>query len=65
MITKRHLGIVLLAVGLTAAVAVLAVDWVGVGEFSGIGPAQQLALAAGGFVAFLGATLIPFGNRPV
>jgi len=64
VISKRHIGFVLLAVGAAAVIAVLAVDWIGAGEFSGIGPVQRLALAAGGLVALIGISLIPFGNRP-
>ena len=64
MITKRHLGIALLILGLTAVVMVLAVDLVVAGEFRGMGPVQRLGLVAGLVVAVLGLTLIPFGNRP-
>jgi Zn-dependent protease with chaperone function len=64
MITKRHLGITLLAAGLLAIVGVLLVDLLGAGEFSGIGPAQRWALAGAAVVALLGAGLIPLGDRP-
>ena len=64
MITKRQLGIALLTVGLIAIVALLAIDWIGAGEFSGVGPVQRLALFAGGLVAALGLSLIPLGDRP-
>jgi len=64
MITKRHLGIAMLIAGLTAVLVVLAVDWLGAGKFSGIGPAQRLGLSAGLLVVALGLSLIPFGNRP-
>ena len=64
MITKRQLGIVLLAAGLVAIIAILAVDWIGAGEFSGVGPVQKLALAGGGLIVALGISLIPLGDRP-
>ena len=64
MITKRQMGIVLLAAGLTAIIATLAVDWIGAGEFSGVGPVQKLALAGSGLVVALGISLIPLGDRP-
>ena len=64
MITKRQLGLALLGVGLAAVVSVLAIDLVGVGQYSGVGPVQRLALAAGGIVVIVGVSLIPFGNRP-
>jgi len=64
MITKQHLGILLLAAGLVAVAGVLAVDMLGAGQFNGIGPAQRWALVASGLVVLLGATLIPLGDRP-
>lgn len=64
MISKRQLGIALLAAGALAVVAVLAIDLIGAGEFNGIGPAQKAALAAGGLIALLGLSLIPLGDRP-
>jgi hypothetical protein len=64
MITKRHMGITLLVLGLTAVILVLAVDLVGAGAFSGMGPVQRLALVAGLVVTILGLSLVPFGNRP-
>jgi len=65
MLTKRHLGIMLAAAGLVAMVAILAVDLLGAGEFSGIGPAQRTALVVAGLVFLLGASLIPWGDRPL
>jgi len=64
MITKRQLGIVLLATGLVAIIAILAVDWIGAGKFSGVGPVQKLALAGGSLIVALGISLIPLGDRP-
>jgi hypothetical protein len=64
MVTKRHVGILLLTAGLLAVAAVLAVDVLGAGEFSGIGPAQRWALVGGVLVALLGISLIPLGDRP-
>ena len=49
---------------MTSIATLLAIDWIGAGEFAGIGPVQRLALAAGSFVTVLGASLIPFGDRP-
>ena len=64
MMSKRLLGIILLAVGLIAVLGILAVDWIGVGRFGGIGPVQKIALAAGALVVLLGLSLIPLGDRP-
>lgn len=65
MLTKRHLGILLTALGIATAIAVLAIDLVGAGEFGGFGPAQQTALAAGVLLALLGLSLIPLGDKPL
>ncbi|RMG90285.1 MAG: hypothetical protein D6706_19845 [Chloroflexi bacterium] len=62
--TKRQLGYVLMALGITAVLGLLAVDWVGAGKFSGIGPTQKLALGAAGLVILVGLTLWPLGDRP-
>jgi hypothetical protein len=64
MVTKRHLGILLLAAGLVVILGALAVDLLGAGEFSGIGPVQRWALAGGALLALLGASLVPLGDRP-
>lgn len=64
MVTKRHLGIAFLVIGMSAIIATLAVDWMGAGEFSGIGPLQRFALLGGALVALIGISLIPLGNRP-
>ncbi len=64
MITKRHLGIAFLLLGLAAVIMVLVVDWIGAGEFRGMGPVQRAALVAGLAVTVLGLSLIPFGDRP-
>ncbi len=64
MVTKRHLGLFLLAVGLTALIAILASDMIGAGRHDGVGPVQQLALTAVSLIALLGISLLPFGDRP-
>lgn len=64
MVTKRHLGLFLLAAGLTAFIAILAADMMGAGRHHGLGPVQQLALIAAALIAVLGISLIPFGDRP-
>ncbi len=64
MVTKRHLGLFLLTVGLTAIIAILMSDMMGAGRHYGVGPVQQLALTAAALIAILGISLIPFGARP-
>jgi hypothetical protein len=50
--------------GITAVLALFAIDLLGAGQFNGIGPAQRLALLAAGFSILLGLTLLPFGDNP-
>jgi hypothetical protein len=64
MVTKRQLGIALIALGLIGASALLAVDYLGGGRFVGIGPTQKLALLAAGGVIVLGLSLLPLGDKP-
>jgi hypothetical protein len=64
VITKRHLGIAFLVLGTAALLATLAVDLLDAGRHAGLGPTQRLALAAAVMVILLGASLVPFGDRP-
>ncbi len=63
-LTKRYLGILFLMGGLLTFAAILGVDIMDVGREGGIGPAQQLALAASVFLALIGLSLIPLGSTP-
>ena len=62
--TKKQLGVAFILLGLTAAIALLAVDLLEAGNFQGIGPAQRLALAGAGILILVGLSLIPLGDRP-
>jgi hypothetical protein len=64
IITKRMLGIALIALGMVIVIGTFAVDLFGVGKWGGIGPSQRLAIAGGVLIALVGATLIPLGDRP-
>ncbi len=64
MVTKRQLGIFLLMVALALGVGVFAVDWVGVGEWGGFGPLQQIGAGAGAVLLAIALVLIRLGNRP-
>ncbi len=61
--TKRQLGILFILAGTGAALASFALDLWGGGQFAGIGPAQQKALLAAGFVVLVGVTLLPLGDK--
>jgi len=64
MITKRQLGIGFILLGLVAIIATFAVDWLGAGNFQGVGPAQRVALIGAGLAIVVGITLLPLGDRP-
>jgi hypothetical protein len=64
MITKKQLGLMIAGSGALIVIGTLAVEILGAGRESGLGPAQQLALAGAlGLIAF-GLTLVPLGDRP-
>ncbi len=62
--TKRAVGIALTFCGLLIILGTMAVDWFGAGKWTGLGPAQRLAIAAGLGVCLVGISLIPLGDRP-
>ncbi len=64
MITKRQLGIGIILLGVLAIVGSFVVDWLGAGNFQGVGPAQRVALIAAGVVIVVGLTLLPLGDKP-
>lgn len=64
IVTKRQLGIIFILLGLGAAVAMFAMDFLGAGQFQGIGPAQRRALIAAAAAVVVGLSLLPLGDRP-
>jgi hypothetical protein len=64
MVTKRQLGLFFIGLAVLAIVGSFVYDFLGGGQFSGIGPAQRLALIGAGLVGFIGITLLPLGDRP-
>jgi hypothetical protein len=63
-LTKRQVGQLILSAGALLALAALAADGLGAGQFGGLGPAQQKALAAGIALTLFGLSLWPVGHRP-
>jgi hypothetical protein len=63
-LTKKHIGILLFAVGALGVAAILLMDRLNIGRESGLGPAQQAALIVLALLALLGLTLIPLGDTP-
>ncbi len=65
MISKRHLGMVLLILGLGGDALILIAGRLGAGAWSGIGPVELTALVAGLLVALAGVPLVLWGgDRP-
>lgn len=64
MVTKRQLGIVFIALAAVAVVGSFIYDFAGGGQFSGVGPAQRLALLGAALLALVGASLLPLGDSP-
>ncbi len=62
--TKRQLGYLFMLAGFGASVGLFVMDFIGAGQFQGIGPAQRLALIVAGAVFLLGASLLPLGDNP-
>jgi hypothetical protein len=63
-VTKRQLGIFVAIVGAVGSVAIVAVDRLGAGEWSGFGPLQQIALGLGIALLIIGLLLVRVGDRP-
>jgi len=64
MVTKRQLGIVVIAITLLGVAGVIGVDIVGAGEWGGFGPLQQMGIGLGVVGVIVGVILILLGNRP-
>ena len=63
-LTKRQLGVLIILAGASLAAITLAANWVGLGHFSGFGPAKLLALAGAGAIVLFGLSLLQLGQRP-
>lgn len=64
MITKRQLGIIVVALAVLAVAGIVGVDMLGAGKWSGFGPLQQMGLGLGALALLVGLILIRLGNRP-
>lgn len=61
-LTKRQLGLLMVAGGLFGFLAIMAVDLIDLGREGGIGPAQQIALGLSLATVLIGLTLLPIKN---
>jgi hypothetical protein len=64
MVTKRQLGLFMIAVGGMALVASVVVDLVGAGGWGAFGPLQWIGVGLGVLSIVAGALLLPLGDRP-
>ena len=64
MITKRQLGIIVVALGLLLIVATIGVDLVGAGQWGGFGPLQRIGIGLSLAAIVVGCILIRLGDRP-
>jgi hypothetical protein len=64
MITKRQLGIFVIALTLLGIAGLVGVDLIGAGEWSGFGPLQQIGVGLGSVAFLAGIILIFLGKRP-
>jgi hypothetical protein len=64
MITKRQLGIFIIALSAVGLVGIVAVDVLGAGQWSGLGPLQRLGIGLGCGAMIVGLILVRLGDRP-
>ncbi|MGD8997544.1 MAG: hypothetical protein PVH80_05500 [Anaerolineae bacterium] len=63
MITKRQLGIFIVAISGVGLVGIIAVDALGAGQWSGLGPLQRLGIGLGCGAIIVGLILVRLGDR--
>jgi hypothetical protein len=64
MVTKRQLGIVVIALGLLLILGITAVDFIGAGRWSGFGPLQRAGIGLSLAAITVGCILVRLGDRP-
>jgi len=64
MVTKRQLGIVVIALGLLVVLGTIAVDFVGAGKWGGFGPLQRIGIGLSIVAIAVGCILVRLGDRP-
>ena len=64
MVTKRQLGIVVVALSLLVVFGTIGVDLIGAGQWGGFGPLQRIGAGIGIASLTVGLILIRLGNRP-
>jgi len=64
MVTKRQLGIAVVALSLLFIGGIAAVDSFGAGQWNGFGPLQWIGIGLGVAAIAIGSILICLGDRP-
>lgn len=64
MITKRQLGIIVIALSVLEMLGILAVHILGLGQWQGFGPVQQIGVGLGLATFLVGLVLLGLGDRP-
>ena len=63
-VTKRQLGIAIIALTLCAVLGIVGVDFVGAGRWSGFGPLQRVGIGLSVIAIAVGYILVRLGDRP-
>jgi hypothetical protein len=64
MVTKRQLGTCIMVLSAVGLVGIFAVDALGAGQWSGLGPLQRLGIGLGCGAMVVGLILVRLGDRP-
>ncbi|MDY6875522.1 MAG: hypothetical protein SWK90_04870 [Chloroflexota bacterium] len=64
MITKRQLGIIVITLSLLTVLGIIAVDFIGAGQWGGFGPLQRIGIGLGSAAIAVGLILVRLGHRP-
>ncbi len=64
MVTKRQLGVIVIALGVLVALGVTIVDFIGAGKWGGFGPLQRIGIGLGSAAIAVGCVLFRLGDRP-
>jgi hypothetical protein len=64
MITKRQLGVFVIALGALAVLGIVFIDVLDAGQWGGFGPLQRLGLLVSVPVIVVGLLLYRLGDRP-
>jgi heme A synthase len=64
MVTKRQLGIAVIAFSALVIIGIIAVDLFGAGQWGGFGPLQRIGVGLGVSAIAVGGILVRLGDRP-